>query len=304
MNAEASARQLPYARLVQEVEAVLREQTAVVPSRLVLPLPGGGSLFVMPASDERVAVTKLITFTPHNGARGIPVIQGDVVVFDVPSGRRVAVLDGPTVTARRTAAVSVLAAQRLARRSDGPLLIVGAGVQGRAHVEAFHDVLGVREVHVFSRSAASAEDLVQHAKDLGMRAQRVDDADRAMADCPLVVSTTPAQRVVLQAMPRSDAFVAAVGAFTPQMCEWAPDVCRRLLAEGIVVVDTRDADHEAGDLLQAGIDVSTLPALADVINNPAALAGVPRGRAEGPVFFKSCGWAGWDLAAARCLLLD
>jgi ornithine cyclodeaminase len=304
MNAEASARQLPYARLVQEVEAVLREQTAVVPSRLVLPLPGGGSLFVMPASDERVAVTKLITFTPHNGARGIPVIQGDVVVFDVPSGRRVAVLDGPTVTARRTAAVSVLAAQRLARRSDGPLLIVGAGVQGRAHVEAFHDVLGVREVHVFSRSAASAEDLVRHAKDLGMRAQRVDDADRAMADCPLVVSTTPAQRVVLQAMPRSDAFVAAVGAFTPQMCEWAPDVCRRLLAEGIVVVDTRDADHEAGDLLQAGIDVSTLPALADVINNPAALAGVPPGRAEGPVFFKSCGWAGWDLAAARCLLLD
>ena len=303
MNAEASARQLPYARLVQEVEAVLREQTAVVPSRLVLPLPGGGSLFVMPASDERVAVTKLITFTPHNGARGIPVIQGDVIVFEVMSGRRIAVLDGPTVTARRTAAVSVLAAKCLARRTEGPLLIVGAGVQGRAHLEAFNEVLGVHEVHVFSRSAASADDLVRHGQALGMRARRVDDANQAMAHCPLVISTTPAQQVVLRAMPRLDAFVVAVGAFTPQMCEWAPDVCRRLLAEGIIVVDTRDADHEAGDLLQAGIDVSTLPALGDVINDPAALAGLPPGRADGPVFFKSCGWAGWDLAAARCLPL-
>ena len=303
MNPEASARQLPYPRLVQEIEAVLREQTAVVPSRLVLPLPGDGSLFVMPASDERVAVTKLITFTPHNGALGLPVIQGDVIVFDVPSGRRIAVIDGPTVTARRTAAVSVLAAQRLARSTEGPLLIVGAGVQGRAHLEAFGEVLGAREVRVFSRSRASADSLVQHAQHLGMRARRVDDPNLAMAECPLVVSTTPAQQVVLQTMPRSDAFVAAVGAFTPQMREWAPDICRRLVAEGAGVVDTRDADHEAGDLLQAGIDVSTLPSLADLLNDPAALALSRQRAVGGPVFFKSCGWAGWDLAAARCLAL-
>jgi 1-piperideine-2-carboxylate/1-pyrroline-2-carboxylate reductase [NAD(P)H] len=57
------------------------------------------------------------------------------------------------------------------------------------------------------------------------------------------------------------------------------------------VVDTRDADHEAGDLLQAGIDVSALPTLADLIAAPRAV--------RGPVFFKSCGWGGWDLAAAR-----
>ena len=50
--------------------------------------------------------------------------------FDAVDGRRIGLLDGPTVTARRTAAVSLLAAQRLAPRTDGPLLIVGAGVQG------------------------------------------------------------------------------------------------------------------------------------------------------------------------------
>jgi hypothetical protein len=74
-----------------------------------------------------------------------------------------------------------------------------------------------------------------------------------------VLSCTPAQQVVLRAMPRPDAFVAAVGAFTPRMLEWEPAICRRLAAEGTLVVDTRDADHEAGDLLQAGLKVAALP---------------------------------------------
>jgi 1-piperideine-2-carboxylate/1-pyrroline-2-carboxylate reductase [NAD(P)H] len=106
--------------------------------------------------------------------------------------------------------------------------------------------------------------------------------------------------VVLSARPRSDAFVAAVGAFTPRMVEWSAEVCQHLAQKGTLVVDTRDADHEAGDLLQAGLEVHALPTLADVVQSSAAWQ---RGHrpAQGPVFFKSCGWAGWDLAAARCL---
>lgn len=296
MNPEATARALPYPRLADAVAALLADPQVRVPPRLVQPLPGGGSLFVMPAHDARLAITKLITFVPDNAARGLPAIQGDIVVFDAVDGRRVGLLDGPTVTARRTAAVSLLAAQRLAPRTDGPLLIVGAGVQGRSHLDAFADGLGLREVVVASRSAASAEALVQHARGRGLAARRVDDPHTALADCPLVVSCTPAQAVCLHRQPRDDAFVAAVGAFTPRMVEWAPAVVRHLAARGTVVVDTRDADHEAGDLLQAGIDVPGLATLADVVPGRR-----PR-PAAGPVFFKSCGWAGWDLAAARCAL--
>ncbi len=287
---------LPYAALANEIHTLLRDPGVVVPARTVQALAGGGSYFVMPAADARVAITKLITFIPDNATRGLPAIQGDIVVFDAVTGQRTALLDGPTVTARRTAAVSLLAAKLLAPRTNGPLLIVGAGVQGRSHLEAFHQGLGVQEVWVASRSAASADALVQHAHRLGMRARRVIDADAALADCQLVVSCTSAQDIALRAHPRSDAFVAAVGAFTPRMVEWAPEVCRWLATEGLLVVDTRDADHEAGDLLQAGIDVTTLPTLADVVRNPAAQ------RHSGPVFFKSCGWAGWDLAAARLAL--
>lgn len=301
LTAAETALALPYPALAQQIEAVLRDPAVVVPPRIVQPLPGGGSLFVMPATDARVAITKLITFTPGNASRGLPSIQGDIVVFDVVTGSRMAILDGPTVTARRTAAVSLLAAQKLARRTDGPLLIVGAGVQGRSHLEAFHAGLDLQEVWVASRNPASADALVQHARTLGLRARRVDDADAVLADCPMVVSTTPAQQVVLRAMPGPDAFVAAVGAFTPAMVEWDAEICRRLATQGTLVVDTRDADHEAGDLLQAGIDVTALPTLADVVGNTAAWTRQAGRLASGPVFFKSCGWGGWDLAAARCM---
>jgi 1-piperideine-2-carboxylate/1-pyrroline-2-carboxylate reductase [NAD(P)H] len=296
LNPQQTADALPYAALADEIEALLRDPGVVVPPRTVQALAGGGSYFVMPAADARVAITKLITFIPDNATRGLSAIQGDIVVFDAITGQRTALLDGPTVTARRTAAVSLLAARLLAPRTDGPLLIVGAGVQGRAHLEAFHEGLGVQEVWVASRSAASADALVQHAQSLGMRAHRVDNADAALADCPLVVSCTSAQSIALRANPRADAFVAAVGAFTPRMVEWAPEVCRWLGAQGLLVVDTRDADHEAGDLLQAGLDVTALATLADVVRNPEAH------RRSGPVLFKSCGWAGWDLAAARLAL--
>ncbi|MBP7454552.1 MAG: delta(1)-pyrroline-2-carboxylate reductase family protein, partial [Ottowia sp.] len=173
-------------------------------------------------------------------------------------------------------------------------LIVGAGVQGVAHVEVFAAALGVRHFKIASRSAASAEALAQHARSLGLQADVVQDADAALADCPLAATCTPASGVVLRALPRPDAFIAAVGAFTPEMVELAPELCRHIAAQGRVVVDSRDADHEAGDLLQAGLPVASMPTLADVVQ------GVPStDQRVGPVLFKSCGWGGWDLAAAR-----
>jgi 1-piperideine-2-carboxylate/1-pyrroline-2-carboxylate reductase [NAD(P)H] len=301
LSATDTALALPYAALASEIESLLHDPAVVVPPRIVQALPAGGSLFVMPAADARFAITKLITFIPDNGTRALPSIQGQIIVFDARTGSPVAIVDGPTVTARRTAAVSLLAARRLAPRTDGPLLIVGAGVQGRSHLEAFHAGLGLQEVWVASRNPASADALVLHARGLGLRSRRVDDADAALAECPLVVSTTSAQQVAVRVMPRADAFVAAVGAFTEDMVEWDAPIVRRLAQEGVVVVDTRDADHEAGDLLQAGLDVRQLPTLADVVCGTQAWAARHRPDPTGPVFFKSCGWGGWDLAAARCV---
>ena len=81
------------------------------------------------------------------------------------------------------------------------------------------------------------------------------------------------------------------------MVELAPELCRDLARRGRVVVDTADAVHEAGDLIQAGLDVAALPTLQDVVLGRAKAG-------TGPVLFKSCGWAGWDLAAARAAVAD
>ena len=294
-DALQTAARLPWAGLVGEIALLLQDTSVTVSPRLVQALGGGASLFVMPAIDSHTAITKLITFTPANAGTSRPTIQGDVTVFDIATGERRLVLDGPTVTARRTAAVSVLAAQRLAHDTQGPLLIVGAGVHGKAHLEAFAAVLGTRQVMVASRSMANAERLVQHGESLGMKAQLVLDANVALARCPLAVTCTPANSIVLSATPRQDAFISAVGAFTSSMAELSPGLCQHIAKHGTVWLDTVDAQHEAGDLLQAGLNLHAMATLGDVVRQ-----NIPK--RAGPVLFKSCGWAGWDLAAARLAL--
>jgi 1-piperideine-2-carboxylate/1-pyrroline-2-carboxylate reductase [NAD(P)H] len=293
LSPDETAARLPYDAVVSQLRELLADTSVQVPERLVQALPGGGSLFVMPALDSRIAITKLITFTPGNAGTDRPAIQGDVVVFDIATGERKLILDGPTVTARRTAAVSLLAAQTLAANKNGPLLILGAGAQGRAHLEAFAQGLPLSRVVIASRGAASANALAAYARTLGLQASVTSDPDAAIADCPLVVTCTPANAVVLRALPRNDAFIAAVGAFTPRMVELGPELCRHFAIQGRIVVDTPQAVHEAGDLLQAGLDVGTFATLSDVLGSGNAATGA------GPVLFKSCGWAGWDLAAAR-----
>ncbi|MFV0680819.1 delta(1)-pyrroline-2-carboxylate reductase family protein [Ottowia sp.] len=300
LTSSQTAAHLPWPALVDELQALLRDSTVRVPPRIILPTADGASLFAMPGCDARVAMTKLITFTPANVGTGTPTIQGDVTVFDVASGTRQLVMDGPTVTARRTAAVSALAARWLSPKLTGPMLVVGAGVQGRAHVEVFATALGVRHFKVHSRSRASAEALTNHARSLSaetaITAEVVGDANAVLADCPLAAVCTPAQEVALRALPRTDAFITAVGAFTPQMVELDAALCRHLAAQGRIVLDTRDAEHEAGDLIQASIDMTPLPTLQDIVRDPLDT------KPSGPVLFKNCGWAGWDLAAARLAL--
>ena len=299
LNAQQTADILPWAGLVNEIELLLQDASVNIPARLVQPLFShlgqSSTLFVMPAADNHTAITKLITFTPANAGTSRPTIQGDVIVFDIATGQRRLVLDGPTVTARRTAAVSVLAAQRLACDTSGALLLVGAGVQGKAHLEAFAAVLGTRQVVIASGSAQSANKLALYAETLGLRAQVVTNADAALASCPLVVTCTPANSIVLSAIPQHDAFVCAVGAFTPSMAELGAELCQHITKNGTVYLDSLDAKHEAGDLLQAGLNLQNTATLGDVVRQNNA-------KPTGCVLFKSCGWAAWDLAAARLAL--
>lgn len=308
LDAASTAARLPYpelARAIADMLGELRDGTAMAPPRIALPVgdaeSGQGTLLVMPARNRELVMTKNITVHPGNPRRGLPNILGEVVVANAHTGERIAMLDGPTVTGRRTAAVSLLAAQSFAARPDGELLIVGAGVQAMTHLEAFVAGLPVRRVWLHSRTRDKALALAAHARALGVGAEVVDDVATVLARVSMVVtvtsSTTPVLPDIDCGLWRDDHFIAAVGAFRPEMCELPPALCHAAADHGRLLADTLfGIEDEAGDLLQAGIDWATVQPLETAILQADAI----RARTGSPLVFKSVGYALWDLAA--CVL--
>lgn len=294
LSAAETHKLLPYEKLTEAIRkmSLAGQGEARVPPRTAVPLGAGGTLLVMPAADKDLAATKLVTVHPENASRGLPTIQGEMVVMDSSTGRRLGVLDGSVVTARRTAALSLLAAKMLAPQPRGSLLIVGAGTQGRAHLEAFREGLGVSKVFLLSRTSEKADALAKHARGLGIEARVVRSVEEALEEATLIVAATTSRSPVLPEELPQNMFVAAVGAFNPDMAELPPALIRR---SNVVVDILEGAKEEAGDLIQAeragAFSWEEATALREALLWPES----PRGT----VIFKSVGHALWDLAAAR-----
>lgn len=291
-DADQTCEALPYPALCDAIGSVLQLHRAgrvIAPERLVFSLGGRGTLLLMPASDGLYAITKIVTVHPANLKKGLPTIQGEVIVFEADTGRRLGILDGVAVTARRTAALSALAVRTLAPVPSGTLLVIGAGTQARSHLEAFREVLALEKAYIHSRSRDRAEVLAAYAQTLGYQVEVVDDPDVHLNEVTLIVTATNSPTPVLDGRDlRQDAMIAAVGAFTPSMAE----LPARLVRGCRLYVDTLEgARAEAGDYIQAEVDWKQVQALADALDRPAS--------GNGPVIFKSVGHAVFDLAAAR-----
>ncbi len=203
---------LPYQKLADEIRSVAldrRSGKAEAPERMALPLANGGTLLVMPATDGDIAITKLVSVHPDNKPLGLPTIQGEVIVMEAGTGKRLGVLDGSVVTARRTAALSLLAASELAVHPSGPLLIVGAGTQARSHLEAFHEGLDISKAFITSRTLESAEALALHAADLGMEARVVENPKKRSTRRS---SSLPPRRARIRCFPAN----------SEATCSWPP----------------------------------------------------------------------------------
>ncbi|SNS13510.1 ornithine cyclodeaminase/1-piperideine-2-carboxylate/1-pyrroline-2-carboxylate reductase [NAD(P)H] [Noviherbaspirillum humi] len=295
-TADQTRRLLPFSRLpghIARICAAARDQAIQAPERATLKLGSDALFLAMPAADARLAIAKLICVHPANPALGLATIQGDVTVFDAASGRRLAILDGPAVTERRTAAVSLHAADRLRPGPVDSLLVVGAGPQARAHVQAFCETRAVGRLAIVARRAASAQAMLDSLEEpLPSEVRVIEAADAAALaaaaeEADVIVTATTATAPVLPERVRDDALLIAVGAFRPHMVEIPPALVRH---SQWVVDNLEGARHEAGDLLQAGIAWDAVASLRD-----ESLVW-QRGR---PLLFKSVGYAGWDLAAAH-----
>ena len=143
IGAEELRTRLSMAGAIDALERAFRdEEPAVGPLRTSVETPPG-SLLLMPASSQRGVGVKLVSLTPGNPDRGLPFIHAVYVLFDPQTQAPVALLDGSALTALRTAAVSGLATRHLAREDAERLVVFGAGVQARSHLEA---MLAVRPI--------------------------------------------------------------------------------------------------------------------------------------------------------------
>jgi 1-piperideine-2-carboxylate/1-pyrroline-2-carboxylate reductase [NAD(P)H] len=300
LSAEQTAELLPYRELISSVERISISNRTHVPQRSVYATTADNHFFVMPAYDDELCVTKLITHAPKNSLTSSPTIVGQVLVFDVKTGQCRVILDGPTVTARRTAAVTGVFLGYITDRCLESCLIVGAGAQAYSHLEMLMEIFDLKEVSVASRTLEGANRLANHAKNKGIRATAIKKVPEQLELFDLIITCTPAEESVIRRRPRLNAVMCAIGAYRPDMVEWDPDVIRWVTKTGNIFVDTRDADHEAGDILRASLDPTVCLSLADLAKQ--SLAARERAYGNGPIFFKSCGWAGWDLAAGQCAI--
>lgn len=289
-DAAATARLLSFADLVGALRTAsidLQAGRIVSPERMVLPLQEGAVMLSMPATAPDIAIHKLVAVAPGNFARGLATVQGQLSAYDSCTGLPLFTLDGPTVTARRTAAMTLLGIQSLQVAAPGAVVVIGTGTQAACHVAALGALFPAARVYVIGRSFAAAEAFCLRHASLNARLEALP-ADAIPASVEVVITVTSSQTPVYLEPDLAGRLVVAVGSFTPEAAEVSPE----LVQGSVIYVDDPDgARYEAGDLIQAGTDWERVHSIADAFNRPVEVAR--------PVLFKTVGSAAWDLAACR-----
>ena len=260
----------------------------------------GGSIHVksglLPGSHLAFASKVNVNLPENAKLRGLPTIQGMVVVSDAKNGRPLAVMDSIALTGIRTAATAALAAQYGARRDSTRAAIIGCGAQARYQLEALRSVFALKTVRVFDIDTARAEAFAATHSKSDCTVTPAANLRVAVAEADICITCTTSKSPVLaEDLDLKGGFVAAVGADNPEKHEIAPGLMRRAR----ILVDDLEACASGGDLnhaLRSGA-VSKERVHADL----AELAsGRKQGRltADELVIFDSSGSGVQDVAAA------
>lgn len=298
LGADEVRARLPMPAAIDALEAAFAtDDPSAGPLRTSVDTPAG-SLLLMPAAGDRGVGVKLVTLTPGNPDRGLPLIHAVYVLFDPGTQAPVVLLDGAALTALRTAAVSGLATRHLAREDAARLVLFGAGVQARAHLESMRAVRPIERVVVVSRSPGLAEALAEAARAAGLEASVGEPDDVARADV-VCTCTTSAEPVFDGGRLAPGCHVNAIGSHRPETREVDTETVRRAR----VVVETRGvAMEEAGDLLIPIGEGAVGPdhVVADLAELVRGAAG--RSSPDDVTLFKGVGMAFEDLVVARAVL--
>jgi len=240
---------------------------------------------------------KVLSIVENSSALGVESHQGAVLIFDPDDGAPLALLEAGAITAVRTAAVSALATERLARPGAAVLAVLGAGTQARSHIEAMLEVRAITEIRVWSRDADKTRSFAdEQSTARGVPVVAAPDQAAAVAGADIVCTTTSAREPILPGdLLEPGMHVNAVGASIPTWRELDTEAVRR----ATFFADRRESlEHEAGEFIRALDEGAIGPAhlraeLGDV------LIGTHPGRTSDDeiTLFRSLGLAVEDLAA-------
>ena len=289
LNAEDVRHLIDLPTLFGALEGALRDLSAgnaSVPPRTVARAPGG-FLGSMPGYLPGTLEAKLVAVFPGNHGRGLPSHQALIALFDEETGAPLCVMDGTVVTAARTGATAAVAARALAPEGASSLAILGAGVQGRSHLDAFPRLFELDDIRVASRDPRHAETLAgSHPK-----ARAVDSFEEAVRGADLVCCCTDADEPVIEhAWLAPGAHVSSVGV--------GAEVDEATVRASSIFVEWRGAAENpppTGSAELQGLDPTSIAEIGEV------LAGAHPGRRSDTelTLYKSTGHAVEDAAAAR-----
>jgi ornithine cyclodeaminase/alanine dehydrogenase-like protein (mu-crystallin family) len=228
----------------------LTEGRAIVPQRLVVPMPAcDGQALSMPSysHDLQMCGVKFLTVMPHNHLHGLPLIHATYLLADAETGRPLAFMDGERLTALRTGAASGIATDLLARAEARTVAIFGAGVQGRSQLEAVCAVRPIQRVMVVDPNPSRARQFCDAMASMLHIEATASPTDQALKDADIICTATTSPTPVFQHTDlRRGVHINAVGTFRPTNREIPGDT----VCAAKVVVDVRSAClKESGDLI-------------------------------------------------------
>ena len=298
LSPDETRRALPWPKLIAAAGHAF-DRPPEAPQRLVIG-DDGQDWVVMPGTSPVGGLVCKLLRVGHGARRdGTPTISGVVLQLD-EDGRLVALLDGATLTARRTAAIAAYATDLLARPDAAVLAMFGAGGLAEAHVEAIATVRTLTEIRVVGRSPERLHDFCARMTARGYEVLATDAATAIRGASIVVAATTSGTPLFSDADVAPGTHLNAMGSYRPERAEIPAETVRRAL----VVVETREsAWEEAGDLIQprdAGlIDESHVWA---ELHEREKIASVRAQRPDAITLFKSVGHVALDLAALAVAL--
>jgi ornithine cyclodeaminase/alanine dehydrogenase-like protein (mu-crystallin family) len=263
-----------------------------MPPKVYVPAYPAGDFRAMPALGAGHALLKWVTSFPGNPTQGLPTVAGLVLLSDASNGMLRAVLDAGAVTALRTGAAAVLAAETLGRSDAQTAAVVGAGVNGKAAARTF--LARGRDVAVYDLDPERSEAAVADLNTLQQSVAKSVGLEEALA-ADLLVTMTPGHEILLpEGSLRPGQHASLMGADGPGKAEIAVE---ELLRTRIFADDWEQASHN-GELVHA-VEAGVLER-EQVTELGAVLAGDAPGRAgdEEITVFDSTGLAIQDLAIA------